>query len=221
MLGAGAAGAQDCRLALVLGFDVSASVDAREYELMMRGTATALRDPEVRAALFAGPPVALAAYVWGGRREQAVAAGWALIERETQLAEFADRLEGFPRPTGDPLGRWGGRTGVGAALAAGARLLMRAPVCDRQVIDLAGDGENNDGPDTTRLDGITVNALAVAGNMPLGEFGAIDGLRLWYAERVLQGPGAFVIEAQGFEDFARAIRLKLLREVSPPLLGAL
>ncbi len=219
--GASAAGAQECRLALVLGFDVSASVEAREYRLMMGGTAAALRDPAVRAALFAGVPVALAAYVWAGRREQAVVADWVVIERDTQLAEFADRLEGYPRPTGDPLGRWGGRTGVGAALAAGSRLLARAPVCDRQVIDLAGDGENNDGPDSLLLNGITVNALAVAGNMPLDEFGALDGVRLYYARRVIQGPGAFVIEAQGFGDFARAIRLKLLREVSPPLLGAL
>ena len=66
----------DCRLALVLAFDVSASVDDREYRLMMQGTATALRDPEVRRAALSGAPVAVAAYVWAGAREQAVAADW-------------------------------------------------------------------------------------------------------------------------------------------------
>ena len=219
LLLAAPAGAQ-CRLALALAFDVSASVDAREYRLMMQGTAEALRAPEVRAAALSGLPVAVAAYVWAGRREQAIAVDWRLIDSETALAELADRLAGFPRPSGDPLGIWSGRTGVGAALAAGGRLLDRAPRCDQQTIDLAGDGQNNDGPDTVRFEAVTVNALAVAGNMPLDYDGALDGLSLWYEANVLQGPGAFVLVAQGYEDFARAIRIKLQREFAPLLLGA-
>ena len=218
---AGAACADNCRLALTLGFDVSASVDAREYRLMMEGTAQALRDPETRTAILSGSPVALSAYVWAGRREQAIAVDWRLLENESDIAEFADRLQAFPRPTGDPLRTWGGRTGVGAALAAGGRLLDRAPACDRQTIDLAGDGQNNDGPDTIRFEDVTVNALSVAGSMPLDFDGAVDGLQGWMRENVIQGPGAFVIEAQGFEDFARAMRLKLIREFRPLLLGAL
>ena len=55
--------AAECRLALALAFDVSASVDAREYRLMMQGTAAALRDPDVTRAALSGNPVALAAYV--------------------------------------------------------------------------------------------------------------------------------------------------------------
>lgn len=220
MLLAGPAGAQ-CRLALALAFDVSASVDAREYRLMMQGTAAALRSPEVRAAALSGGPVAVAAYVWAGRREQAIVADWVVIEDEAALAELADRVALYPRPSGDPLGIWSGRTGVGAALAAGGRLLERAPLCDRQTIDLAGDGQNNDGPDTVRFQTVTVNALAVAGNMPLDWDGALDGLSLWYEANVLQGPGAFVLVAQGYEDFARAIRMKLLREFTPLLLGSL
>lgn len=220
MLLAGPAGAQ-CRLALALAFDVSASVDSREYRLMMQGTAAALRDPGVQAAaLGGGLPVALAAYVWAGRREQAIAADWVVIRSAADLAELADRLEGFPRPSGDPLGGWSGRTGVGAALAAGGRLLQRAPGCDQQTIDLAGDGQNNDGPDTVRFETVTVNALAVAGSMPLDFDGAMDGLEAWYAENVLQGPAAFVLVAQGYEDFARAMRLKLQREFQPLVLGA-
>ncbi|GAB1381299.1 DUF1194 domain-containing protein [Pararhodobacter aggregans] len=221
VLAAGPAAAQECRLALVLAFDVSASVDQREYRLMMEGTAAALRAPEVQAAALSGAPVAVAAYVWAGRREQAIAADWRVIQSATDLAELADRLAGFPRPSGDPLGIWSGRTGVGAALAAGGRLLERAPDCEAQVIDLAGDGQNNDGPETVRFEAVTVNALAVAGNMPLDYDGAVDGLGRWYAANVLQGPGAFVLEAQGYEDFSRAMRIKLEREFRPLLLGAL
>lgn len=215
---AGPAVAQ-CRLALVLAFDVSASVDDREYRLMMQGTAAALRDPEVRRAALSGAPVALAAYVWAGAREQAVAADWVLIDSAAALARLADRMAGFPRPSGDPLGSWSGRTGVGAALLAGAQLLDRAPVCEARTLDLAGDGVSNDGPETARLEGITVNALAVGGNLPLDHDGAIDGLGDWYARMILQGPAAFVLQADGYEDFARAMRLKLLRELEPLLLG--
>lgn len=217
---ASAAGAQ-CRLSLALAFDVSASVDAREYRLMMEGTASALRDPQVQAAALGDLPVALAAYVWAGRREQAVAVDWTLIDSAATLDGFAARLATFPRPEGDPLGIWSNRTGVGAALAAGEILIGRGPRCDAQTIDLAGDGQSNDGPDTARLNGITVNALAVGGDIPLDHDGAVDGLSLWYAQTILQGPGAFVLTADGYEDFSRAMRLKLIRELQPPLIGAL
>ena len=217
-LAAGRAAAE-CRLALALAFDVSASVDTREYRLMMDGTARALVSDEVRRAVFAGPPVALTAYVWAGRREQAIAVDWMLIDGDTALDRFAARLAAFPRPDGDPLRVWGGRTGVGAALAVGAEHLRRAPVCDAQTIDIAGDGVSNDGPDTRRLDGITVNALAVGGDVPLDHDGAVDGLSLWFAQGVIQGPGAFVMVADGYEDFGRAMQRKLVRELMPPLLG--
>lgn len=212
-----------CRLALALGFDVSASVDGREYALMMAGTAAALRDPQVQAAVFSGLPITLTAYVWAGAREQSIAAYWTVIDSPETLAVFADRVASYPRPNGDPLGTWGGRTGVGAAMAAGGRLLAQpqALACDAQTLDLAGDGPSNDGPSAQRLPGVTVNALAVGGDLPMDHAGDSDLLSDWYRANVLQGPGAFVMIADSYDDFAEAIRRKLLRELRPPLLGAL
>ena len=69
--------------------------------------------------------------------------------------------------------------------------------------------------------GLAAAPLAIGGDMPLDHDGAIDGLSFWYAANILQGPGAFVLIADGFEDFSRAMRLKLLRELQPLLLGAL
>ncbi|MGQ0485867.1 MAG: DUF1194 domain-containing protein, partial [Hyphomicrobiales bacterium] len=37
----------------------------------------------------------------------------------------------------------------------------------------------------------------------------------YYRDRVITGAGSFVEPARGFEDFARAIREKLLRELRP------
>lgn len=226
---AGGAARAECRLALVLGMDVSASVDAREYALMMNGTAAALTAPQVREAIFSGPPVALAAYVWAGRREQAVVARWTLIDSPAALERFAARIATFPRPSGDPIAGWTGRTAVGSALIAGRELLHQAPACDAQTIDIAGDGENNDGPEpaplrATLLAGITVNALAVSGDLPYDHGTMADeGGRLsaWFAANVLNGPGAFVESALDYDDFERAMTRKLERELRPALLGYL
>lgn len=216
------AGAQ-CRLALALGFDVSASVDQREYRLMMQGTGAALLDPQVQAAVFTGLPVTLTAYVWAGAREQMIVAFWRVIESPEDLALFADRVASFPRPHGDPLGIWGGRTGVGAAMRAGGGLLAQPPAlaCDARTLDLAGDGPSNDGPNGAILPGITVNALAIGGDLPLDHETAYERLSGWYRAHVIQGPGAFVMVAEDFDAFADAMRRKLLRELMPPLLGAL
>jgi hypothetical protein len=222
----GPAGAQ-CRLALVLGFDVSASVDAREYALMMQGTAAALVSPAVTAAALADGPVAVAAFVWAGRREQAVVARWTRIDTPGDLARLAARIAAFPRPEGDPLGPWTGRTAVGAALVSARSLLDSAPVCDAQTVDLAGDGDSNDGPAPAPLrarlfHGVTINALAVGGDLPL-DHGTMaeEGGRLsaWFTQNVLWGPGAFVESAADYDDFERAISRKLVRELQPPLLG--
>ena len=227
LLAGPAAGA--CRLALVMGFDVSASVDAREYRLMMEGTGAALLSPRVQAAALADLPVAMAAFVWAGRREQAVVARWRMIRSEEDLRALAAQIAGFPRPTGDPMGRWSGRTAVGAALIAARGLLDQAPDCDAQTIDLAGDGINNDGPEpgplrAALLAGVTVNALAVSGDLPLDHGTRADEggqLSAWFTEHVLWGPGAFVLSADAYDDFERAIAEKLERELQPPLMGRL
>ena len=224
---AGARAAAECRLALVMGMDVSASVDAGEYRLMMDGTAAALMAPAVQAAVLDGPPVAMAAFVWAGAREQAVAADWALIADRAGLRAFAARIAGFARPQGDPMGAWSGRTAVGAALLAARTLLDRAPRCDAQTVDLAGDGINNDGVApgplrATHFAGVTINALAVSGDLPLDHgLPADEGgqLSAWFSDNVLHGPTAFVESAEDYRDFQRAMTRKLLRELRPPMLG--
>src|SRR5699024_10485424 len=111
----------------------------------------------------------------------------------------------------------GGSTAVGSALAFAVRLLMSNSYSGtRQVIDLSGDGRSNqgrpssDGRDMAVAAGMTVNALAILNEDP--------GLDLHYRSQVIGGPGAFIMTAVDYEDFARAIRLKLIREMAgPPL----
>jgi hypothetical protein len=205
-----------CRLALALAMDVSSSVDTEEDALQRGGTAAALRAPEVREAFFASPtPVALAVYEWSGRYNQVLIVDWTLIETPQDLERVAARVATSRRSHNDfP-------TAMGHALGYGATLLKRAPACDAQTIDMAGDGQNNEGFGPTEayaafpFEGVTVNGLVING----ADYEAETGLIAFYKGQVIRGPGAFLEIAQGFGDFNRAMRRKLEREVSPPVIG--
>lgn len=209
-LGLAALPARACDIALVLAVDVSGSVDAWEYALQAEGLAAALRDPEVAEAVLRSR-AALAVVQWSGVGQQSLSVPWTRIEEPAQLARLASRIAIMPRAFA------GGNTAVGEALDfAGARFGREVRDCARWVIDLSGDGDENEGftAGTVRRElvarGITVNGLAIEG---LGTGMAITN----YYRRWVITPGGFVETAQGHADFARAMRRKLLRELAPPI----
>ena len=202
----------DCRLALVLAVDISRSVDSQDYVIQTEGLARALEDREVRAAIF-GPEgqVALAVYFWSGRGYQDLVQPWVVLDGPDALDGAIWSIRRTPRPAA-PLA-----TAMGDALRYGAGLMAEAPACDRRVIDVAGDGQNNEGISVARtyeredFTGITVNGLAVGEH----EAGILD----YFATEVIRGPGAFVESAPRQEDYPAAIRRKLLRELEGPVIG--
>ncbi len=203
-----------CRLALVLALDVSSSVDAQEYDLQRKGLATALDAPDIRQAILRGEgDVALAVYEWSGRDRQKLHLDWTVLRSHADITRAAALLAGMERSTAEfP-------TALGAALGYGAQVMTRAPDCARRVIDVSGDGVNNEGfaPALAYrhfpFQNITVNGLVI-----LGHDAAV--LR-HYREEVLRGPGAFLEVADGFEDFRRVMARKLFREINDIMLGAL
>lgn len=212
-----------CRLALALALDISTSVDAAEYELQRQGLMAALGAPDVKAAIL-GPagPVALAIYEWSGTRHQTIKVDWTLIDSEARLSGVIATLGGISRSDSEfP-------TGLGQALGFGAILLRNAPACERRVIDVSGDGVNNDGyPPASAyrhfpFDGVTVNGLVIveSGPDPTGAYKSVD-VADYYRREVIRGPGAFLEIAEGFEDFERAMRRKLLREIAHVAIGRL
>lgn len=209
--------AADCRLALVLALDVSSSVDAAEDQLQRGGLVAALTAPEVRAAFFAtDDPVALAVFEWSGRYNQEVLLDWTMIDSPAVLLHAAETIATSTRSHNDfP-------TAMGYALGYGAGLLERGPRCLYKTLDMAGDGQNNEGfgPPAAYaefpFDGVTVNGLVVNG----ADYEAETGLIAFYKRQVLHGPGAFIEIAQGFEDYERAMRRKLERELTPPVIGS-
>lgn len=204
----------DCRLALALAVDISRSIDSQDYIIQTEGLAAALEDPEIRRAIFAPEgEVALAVYYWSGRGYQDLVQSWVLLESPEALDTVIWTVRRTPRP----LARLA--TALGDALRYGNELMADAPDCERRVIDVAGDGQNNEGITVARtyeredFTGITVNGLAV------GEHEA-DILDYYWTE-VVRGPGAFVESAPRQEDYPAAIRRKLLRELRGPMIGGL
>jgi Ca-activated chloride channel family protein len=211
----GVRSAEFANLELLLAVDVSASVDAREYSLQMLGLAAAFRDPDLIAAIRASAPkgVAVALMLWAGPSEQTYAVPWSFITDQSTASAFAARLSAVPRPPTS------GGTAIGDALLAGISLVTgNTNGAARRVIDVSGDGRNNQGTlpgpirDYAVSMGLTVNALAIVNSEP--------NLVEYYTDFVIGGPGSFVLPAADFDDFARAIRLKLIREIEEsPLAG--
>lgn len=210
--------ASDCRLALVLALDVSSSVDADEDALQRGGLAAALIAPEVQRAFFSTPyPVALAVFEWSGRYNQKMLLDWRLIESPAHLLDVATLIGRSKRAADDY------PTSMGYALGYAAGVLDRGPACLQRTLDMAGDGENNDGfgPSSAYSEfpfaDVTVNGMVVNA----ADFEAEADLIDYYQRHVLHGPGAFLEVAQGFDDYERAMRRKLERELSVVMTGAL
>jgi hypothetical protein len=203
----GQAGATACKLALALALDISSSVNGREYAIQRDGLARALSTPAVIEAMLTpkGAGVAVLVYEWSGYNQQDVVIPWTYLDSATAVEAVAEKLKAHRRPYSDLT------TALGKAVEYGARMLGQAPRCGRRVLDISGDGENNDGAGPShyraegKLAGLTINGLVIQGAVP-------DPVA-YYREHVIQGPGAFLALARNFDDYPAVIIGKLLREI--------
>jgi len=203
-------------LQLVLAVDVSRSIDEVEAELQRRGYVEALTSQRVIDAIRSGEHkrIALCYTEWAGTHYQVVVIDWSVIDSPAAARSFAEKLAEAPRTSQS----W---TAVGAALAfAGQRFDNSGYWSKRHVIDISGDGRTNDGPpaelvrDKLVAQGIIINGLPVMMNRTNFGRPPDTGLDKYYEENVIGGPGSFMISAVNFDDFGRAVRTKLIREIS-------
>lgn len=198
-------------LALVLAIDCSFSVDSREFRLQMEGLGRAFRDPEVQAAITRGPNgrIAVAAMQWADDRNQTLIMPWTTLDSAQAADQLGQALATMPRNLLE------GGTAIGSALQLSAKLFGKLPLpATRRVIDISSDGRNNVGPQPDRVklevaaQGITINALVIVNEWP--------GLDQYFSANVIAGDGAFVIVANDYEAYAKAMIEKLLREMTGP-----
>lgn len=207
--------AKDIDLALVLAVDISLSMDPEEQRVQREGYVAAFRSEAVQTAVRQGliGRIAVTYVEWAGTHSQSVVVPWTVISTAAEAQSFADQLARMPPHRNI----W---TSIAAALDFSVGLLRASGFeATRRVIDVSGDGPNNDGREVTdaRDDavaaGIIVNGLPLMIKAPTGPYDIAD-LDLYYRDCVIGGPGAFMVPVREVAEFATAIRTKIIREVA-------
>jgi hypothetical protein len=207
--------AEHVDLKLVLATDVSGSISNDELWLERRGTAAAFLYPDVIRAIEGGAlgRIAVAMVDFSSPGFGKTVISWQIIHDRASASAFAQAILKIPRTPGN-------RTSISNALELGAELIRSSEneiVATRNVIDVAGDGPNNDGKSLGAIRarvmarGIAVNGLAIMDENANGYFLNLDK---YYQACVAGGRGAFVIVVRSFRDFGIAMRRKLILEIS-------
>ena len=203
-------------VALVLAVDVSYSMDAEEQALQREGYTQALVSPEFLNALKLGPNgrIALAYVEWAGEHEQKLVLPWRLIDGPASAKAVADEISAAPL-------RRVYRTSISGGLLFSLNLLEDSGYrALRRVIDVSGDGVNNQGRrvdnvrDEVVARGITINGLPLMLKRPNTSSMDIEDLDLYYEDCVIGGPGSFVIPVRDRAEFITAIKTKMVLEVA-------
>src|SRR5882672_12313613 len=200
---------------LVIATDVSLSINDEEEQLEREGIAEVFLDPDVVKAIKSGAlgRIAVAMLDWSSPNYDRVVLDWTIVEDEASASALAEKVRRIPRTPGT-------RTSISGALERATLMLNESDgkiVATRKVIDVSGDGPNNDGislqhiHDTTADNGIVVNGLPI---MDENAEGYVPDLDKYYAACVVAGKGAFLVVVKRYKDFGAAMRHKLVLEIS-------
>lgn len=209
---------QPVDLELVLAVDASGSVDQTEFDLQLGGIAAAFRDDEIQNAIASGElgRIGVALMIWSDATSKKAISRWIMIDSRAAAEAFAELTWSQRERRKSFLGKSG--TGIGSAIGRGIRMFRKNGMSGtRKIIDVSGDGHETplrfgegmalpEARHRARRSDIVVNGLAINVDRP--------DLDEYYRRKVISGPGAFVIAASRYEDFARAMKQKLLREIN-------
>ena len=194
---------------LALMVDALGSVNQKRFELQRRGYADAFRSSQVLNAIRGGSTGSIAVTMtqWTGPTMQVQVVPWTLIKDAGSAAAFADAIEAAPRQL------FGGGTSLSGAIDHAMLLLPGAPYRGlRRVIDVSGDGSNNRGRDVREARDEAVRAGVVINGLPIVSL-EYD-LDKYYFNNVIGGPGAFIVPADSYDNFAQAVLRKLVLEIA-------
>ena len=214
------ASAEEVDLELVLAVDVSFSMDEDEQRLQRLGYVEAIRSAEVLAAIKDGihGKIAIAYMEWAGAAEQRVVVDW-------QVIGDAASAEAFTAQLGQQPIRRVFRTSISEALSVATDLIAENGYEGiRKVIDVSGDGPNNQGRlvtsarDRAVAAGITINGLPLMLKRSANSYFDLPNLDEYYTTCVIGGNGAFLVPVRDIEAFGEAVRRKLVLEIAggPP-----
>jgi len=202
-------------LELILAVDVSRSMDIDELELQREGYVSALTHPDVVNAITGGRhgEIALTYVEWAGPDTQYSVMAWQVIDGLDSARQFAAALSRAP------IERFRGTSISSSLLFLAPQFEGNGYQAKRHVIDVSGDGPNNMGVPVEMAReivvqaGVTINGLPIMVKQPSG-FASIGDLDVYYEDCVIGGPGAFVVVVRSADQFAEAIRRKLVLEIA-------
>ena len=198
-------------VALVLAVDVSGSVDENRFVLQMEGIASAFEDREVQNTILSGQYGALLVTLVNWSQKPQIAVPWRVIASPADAMAFAADVRHAPRRAED-------FTCMSLMMqVVGDKVLPLMPLpADRTVVDISGDGRDNCNPKTavdSIRDGLVADRVTING-LPIKAGREADTIAPWYEQHVIGGAAAFLLPANGYEDFGRAIRQKFIIEIS-------
>jgi hypothetical protein len=203
-------------LELIIAVDVSYSMDLDELAVQREGYAHAIVSREFLQALKNGPnsKIAVTYFEWSASTDQKIIIPWRVIDGPETADAVANEIMKTPA-------RRGSRTSISGAIEFAMPLFEQNPYRGlRRVIDISGDGPNNNGaPVTDARDaalekGITINGLPIMVKEASYSSTDIDDLDIYYEDCVIGGPGSFVVSIKDRDKFKEAIRTKLILEVA-------
>lgn len=201
---------------LILAADVSGSVNPTRYKTQQDGYLEALGDPRVLKVIGALDPPVLAITFIAWAREQEVMVPWTRVHDAGSMDVFRNRLKTAQRP------RIGINTWISRALVFCDAQFDREASGGRKVIDVSGDGDDNQGiaglrevRDTLVRKGVVINGLPIIVKPPEHIYPPQppEGLDVYFRKHVVGGEGHVIIESIGFDNFKQAILQKLLLEI--------
>ena len=209
-------GASSVNVELVIAVDVSYSMDMDELAVQREGYAQAITSPEFLQALKNGPTgkIAVTYFEWAASFDQKIIIPWRVIDGAASADAVAAEIMETPV-------RRGSSTSISGAINFATRLFEENPYHgSRRVIDISGDGPNNDGApvagarDAAVEKGIIINGLPIMVKAPSLATIDIENLDQYYEDCVIGGPGAFIMTIRDRAKFQEAIRTKLVLEVA-------
>jgi hypothetical protein len=202
---------------LILAVDVSRSMDLDELALQREGYAQALVSSEFLKALKSGPngKIAITYFEWARMGYNRVVVPWRIIDGPESADAVSAAIAAAPISQAS-------ETSISGAINFSMQLFAASNFRSmRRVIDISGDGPNNNGPLVTdarqqALDaGVTINGLPIMIKQANSPFMTdIENLDLYYEDCVIGGAGSFVIAIKSRDKFKEAIRTKLVLEVA-------
>jgi Protein of unknown function (DUF1194) len=217
--------AEEVDLLLVFASDVSRSIDHPKFLLQRDGYAAAMSNPQVIDAIKSGPfgKIAVNFVEWSGYGAQKVVVDWTIIDGAAAGRRMGDQIVEAPRSFAD-------RTSIAGGIDFSVAQIERSPyTAQRKTIDVSGDGTNNAGRDIrlardeALAKGITVNGLVILSDRSVPwnaeHTNPPGGLEKYYRDNVIIGPGSFVMVAEDFQSFGKAIIRKMIAEIATLQIG--